>query len=91
MQTRRRQKGETWAELADYLWLLTDKAFPNLKEQVKEQSSLDRYVSLLDRPELTLAVRQKRPKTMDDTVAFTLEVEAYLTVHVPHQQQIYCI
>ena len=89
-QTRRRQKGESWAELADNLWLLADKAFPNLEEPVKEQLSLDRYLSLLDRPQLALAVRQKRPKTMDDAAAFTLEVESYLTLPVvsSNQQQV---
>ena len=38
-QTRRHQKGESWAELADNLWLLTDKAFPNLEKQAKKQLS----------------------------------------------------
>ena len=90
-QTRRRQQGESWAELADNLRLLADKAFPNLEEPAKEQLSLDKYLSLLDRPQLALAVRQKRPKTMDDAAAFTLEVEAYLTLPVAsllNQQQV---
>ena len=60
-QTRRRQQGESWAELADNLRLLADKAFPNLEEPAKEQLSLDRYLSLLDRPQLALAVRQETP------------------------------
>ena len=74
--------------MADNLRLLADKAFPNLEDQAKEQLSLDRYLSLLDKPELSLAVRQKRPKTIDDAVAFTLEVESYLTVQPPRQQQV---
>ena len=90
-QTRRRQQGESWAELADNLRLLADKAFPNLEDAAKEQLSLDRYRSLLDRLQLALAVRQKCPKTMDDAAAFTLEVESYLALPVPStpsQQQV---
>ena len=77
-------------ELADNLWLLADKAFPSLEKPVKEQLSLDRYLSLLDRPQLALAVGQKCPKTMDDATAFTLEVESYLTLPVvsSNQQQV---
>jgi len=63
-QTRRRQQGESWAELVSNLRLLADKAFPDLEDAAKEQLSLDRYLSLLDRPQLALAVRQKCPKTM---------------------------
>jgi len=67
--------------------LLADKAFPNLEEPAKEQLSLDRYLSLLDKPQLALAVRQKRPRTMDDAAAFTLEVESYLILPVSSTQQ----
>lgn len=44
-QTRRRQQGESWAELANNLRLLADKAFPTLEEQAKKQLSLYRYLS----------------------------------------------
>ena len=89
-QTRRHQQGESWVELADNLRLLADKAFPNLEEPAKEQLLLDRYLSLLDRPQLALAVTQKHPKMMDDAAAFTLEVESYLTLPVvlSNQQQV---
>ena len=71
-QTKRHQQGESWAELADNLRLLTDKAFPNLEEPVKEQLIVDKYLSLLDRLQLALAVAQKCPKTMDDATASML-------------------
>ena len=41
--------------------------------QQKEQLSLNHYLLLLDKPELTLAVKQRRPKSLDDAAAFTLE------------------
>jgi len=77
-QTRKRNRGETWEELADKLRLLADRAFPDLQDNAKEQLSLDRYLSLLDKPDLALAVRQKRPKNIDEAVAYTLEIESYM-------------
>ena len=62
--------------MADNLRLLADKAFPNLEEPAKEKLSVDKYLSLLDRSQLALAVRQKHPKTMDDAAVFTLKVES---------------
>ena len=58
-QTRRRQQGESWTELANNLWLLANKAFPNLEEPAKEQLSLDRYLSFLDRSGQGLDVQQQ--------------------------------
>ena len=65
-QTRRRNRGESWEELADTLRILADKAFPDLQDQAKEQLSLDRYLASLDKPELALAVKQKRPRNLID-------------------------
>ena len=77
-QTRRRNRGESWEELADTLHILADKAFPDLQDQAKEQLSLDRYLASLDKPELALAVKQKRPRKIDEAVAYTLQMESYM-------------
>ena len=77
-QTRKRGSGEAWEELADALRLLADKAFPHLQDEAKEQLSLDRFLALLGKPELALAVKQKRPKSIDEAVAYTLEMESYM-------------
>lgn len=79
-RTRTKQSAESWGELADNLRTLADKAFPELQDKAKDQLSLDRFLSLLDHPELSLAVRKDRPKTLEDAVATTLEVEAYLSL-----------
>ena len=55
-QTRKRRHGKSWEELADNIRLLVDKAFPDLEDGAKEQLSLDRYLALLDKPEVALAV-----------------------------------
>ena len=77
-QTRKRNRGEAWEELADTLHLLADRAFPDLQDQAKEQLSLDRYLASLDKPELALAGKQKRPKNIDEAVAYTLKMESYM-------------
>ena len=77
-QTWKRNRGEAWEELADTLRLLADRAFPDLQDKAKEQLSLDRYLASLDKPELALAVKQKRPKNIDEAVAYTLEMESYM-------------
>lgn len=81
-RTKKRQSGEAWGELADNIRTLADKAFPELEDKAKDQLSLDRFLSLLDseHPELSLAVRKDHPKKLEDAVATTLEVEAYLSL-----------
>lgn len=76
--TRKRNPGERWEELADNIRLLADKAFPDLDEKAREQLSLDRYLSLLDKPDVALGVRQRRPKNVDEAVSCTLEIESYM-------------
>ena len=78
-QTRKRRHGEPWEELGDSLRLLADKAFPELENKAREQLSLDRYLSMLEKPEIALAVRQKRPKSIDEAVSYTLEIETYVS------------
>jgi len=77
-QTRKRNRGEAWEELAYSLRLLADEAFPYLQDETKEQLSLDRFLTSLDKPELALAVKQKRPKSIDEAVTYTLEMESYM-------------
>jgi len=78
-QTRKRRHGELWEELGDSLCLLADKAFPELENKAREQLSLDRYLSMLEKPEIALAVRQKRPKSIDEAFSYTLEIETYVS------------
>jgi len=54
-RTRAHRHGESWEELANNI-SMADKTFPELEDRAKEQLSLDRYLSLLDKPEVALAV-----------------------------------
>ena len=55
-----------------------DKAFPAIDEKAKDLLSLERYLSELDNPKVAFAVRQRQPKTLDNAVSCTMEIESYL-------------
>ena len=67
---------------------MAEQAFPDLNKRVKEKLSVDRFLSLLDRSEVALAVHQKKPKFLDDAVAATLEIESILSLSSPCSVQI---
>ena len=78
MQARRKKGTESWADLAEDLRLLADKAYPDLEEKAKEQLALNAYLGLLDNPQVAFGVRQRIPETLDGAVTATLELESYL-------------
>ncbi len=82
-QARRRRRDESWGDFADDLRRLSDKAFPDLEEKAREKLALDRYLSEVGNPQVAFAVRQQRPKNLDDAVAHTLEMESYLVPSKP--------
>ena len=83
-QAQRKKGGEGWADFADDLRSLTDKAYPDLQEEAREQLSLNAYLSQLPQPQISFSVRQKQPTTLDDAVAATLEMESYLSPQAVH-------
>ena len=79
-QTCGKKLNESWGDLADNLQSLADKAFPDLDEAVKEKLSIDRFLRLLGKPDVALAVHRHRPRTLNDAVTATLEIEAFLSL-----------
>ena len=78
-QTRRKKKSEGWSDFAEDLKLLADKAFPELQEAARSQLAINSYLQQLDHPQVAFGVKQKRPKTIDEAVSATLEMESYVT------------
>ena len=58
--------------------MLADKAFPQLPNDAKEQLALNHYLIQLTDNQIAFNVRQKRPRTLDEAVSVTLELESYL-------------
>ena len=79
-QTRKKKRTEGWADLAEDLRLLADKAYSDLKLEAQERLALNQYLGQLSNPQVAFRVKQKRPTSLDDAVATLLELESYLTV-----------
>ena len=79
-QTHKRKRTEGWATYAEDLKTLVEKAFPDIGDDAREQLALTRYMDQLDQPQVAFAVRQSRPKTLDDAVSTTLEMELYVSL-----------
>ena len=78
LQVRAKKHSEEWADFAEDLRRLVDKAYPNLQANAREQLALSHYLSRLHNPQVGFAVKQQRPTKLEEAVRITLEVESYL-------------
>ena len=78
LQVRAKKHGEGWANFAEDLRRLVDKAYPDLEANAREQLALSQYLSRLHNPQVGFAVKQQRPRKLEEAVRITLEVESYL-------------
>ena len=81
-QSRRKKASEGWADFADDLQSLTEKAYPSLQHEARERLAINTYLQQLTQPQVAFSVKQKNPDTLDDAVAATLEMQSY--VESPH-------
>ena len=75
---RKKGKAEDWASLAEDIKTLANRAFSNLEEAAREHLALTHYLEQLDNPQVAFSVKQKRPKSVDEAVTATLEMESYM-------------
>ena len=78
-QVRRKERKQDWADFAQDLRMLADKAFPDLQMEARDRLSLNRFLDQITDPQINFAVKQRRPKTLDEAMAATLEMESYRT------------
>ena len=76
--TRQKKSNEGWADYADSLTALAEQAFPDLSVEARERLALNNFLTQLDNPQMAVAVRQQRPKTVEEAVTATLEIESYI-------------
>ena len=76
---RRKMASEGWADLADDLQSLVDKAYPSLQDEARERLAINAYLQQLGQPQVAFSVKQKCPNTLDDAVTVTLEMESYVS------------
>ena len=81
--TRKKRTSETWANFGDDLRRLTDKAFPKLQLEAREEIALSRYLDQLEPPQVSFAVKQRRPKNLSEAVSLTIKLQSYLPREQP--------
>ena len=79
-QTRRKCKTESWPDFAEDLQKLADRAYSYLQEEAKEKMSLARYLDQITDPQISFGVKQSCPRTLNDAVAATLELESFKSI-----------
>ena len=65
---------EGWADFADDLNALCDKAYPTVQEEGREQFAINTFLQHLTPPEVAFGVKKRCPSTLDDAVSTTLEL-----------------
>ena len=81
---QRKKKTEDWADYADKLRMLTDKAYSDLQDEVRERITLNHFLEHLDNPQVTFNVKQRSPKNLADAASATIELESYLSPRASH-------
>ena len=75
---KKKKHAESWGDFADDLSTLVDRAYPDLGAEAQEQLALTYYMAQVTNPQVAFGVKQSRPKTMNDAVTATMEMEAFL-------------
>ena len=76
---RKRRLTESWADYAEELRHLATKAYPDLGDDAVEQFALTHFLANIIEHQVSFAVKQRSPKTLDEAVTATMPTEAYLT------------
>ena len=64
-RTLTRRSGESWGDVADNLCILSEKAFPTFHQKDREQLALQRFLNLLENPEIALSVMTAKSAEKD--------------------------
>ena len=76
--TRKRTISESWANYTEDLRRLFTKAYPDLDSKATEQIALTQFISSITDIQISFAVKQKAPKTLDEAVTTTMHLESYM-------------
>ena len=88
LERRKKSEKESWADYGDALSQLARKAFPNLQDEAREQLALNRYMDQLKNPQISFSVKQRRPRSIQEAVSATIELQSYLVK--PDAQEAVC-
>ena len=77
IRNRTRQKSESLPELGQAIKRLARYALPSAPSSVRQWLSLTQFTEALNNESLEYAVKQARPKTVDEAVKVAMETEAF--------------
>ena len=83
LKFRRRQRGETLAELVNDVRRLIVLAYPGPSSPMKEAFACEAFLEALNDEDLALKIREKEPPTLEEAYQFAMRLEAYAVVHEP--------
>ena len=83
-RARRKKKTEDWADYADELRVLADKAYSDLQDEARERIALNHFLEHLDNPQVAFGVKQRSPKNLAEAASATIELESYLSPKAAH-------
>ena len=90
--TRKRRPRETWTDFGEDLRRLAIKAYPDLDIAATEQIALTHFIANIIDPQISFAVKQKTPKSLDKAVSTTIQIESYqMTFHMISQSNSYSV
>lgn len=78
IQAWRKKSMEGWADFADDLKALCDKAYPTFQEEAREHLAINTFLQHLTPLEVIFGVKQRHLSTLDDAVSTILELESYM-------------
>jgi len=76
LASREKLDSESWGDYGEELVVLAD--YPDLEEKARDMLALNKYLEELRDENISLAVRQLYPKTVDEA---TTELESFTAIH----------
>ena len=80
LQCQVKQDTEKWGDFGDELWVLVNRAYPDLQDEARESIALTRYLDQIKNHQIAFGVRQQCPKSLVEAVRATFELESRHTM-----------
>jgi hypothetical protein len=85
LKARRRKKGESLRDLCMDIDRLAGLAYPHTKSDTWDSIVVDAFIDALDDDDLSLIVRDKEPRTLDDAYQFAVRLESHRMTRKPER------
>ena len=80
LRARVRQSGENLSELASAIRRLTNRAYPEIPVEVREDLAKDQFIEALDSHQTRLQIRRRKPVNLDEALTLAIEEETLLSL-----------